>query len=129
MADKVGVKTKQKDNDQERVLDFDVDYGDTLEISTERYGAKLIHDYFFNTARLRVQGIVRRMLQLGKTDAEALEAAKNWVPGEISRGTGGKSEISKLADRVKSGKMSKEELIALLSAELEEEEDEEAPIE
>jgi len=128
MADKIGVKTVEKATEtnpggQERTLDFDVDYGDTLEISIERYGEKLVHDYFFNTARLRVQGIARRMLQMGRGDAEVLEAVDKWVPGEISRGTGGKSEIAKLAERVKSGKMSKEELIALLSAELEEEDD------
>ena len=120
---KVQVTCKEKETGTPRGVTFDVDYGEDLAAATEKYGDKVIFDYFLNTARLKVQGVARAKLTAGGTDEEAIAAGEAFVPGTIVRQSGGGSAIKKLVGQVKAGKMSRQELIDLLSKELEEEDE------
>lgn len=124
----ISVKTNVTDEESgqtiTREVAFEQDFGSDLKEALEKHGEDLVYNYFRQQAVLRVQGAVRGALQQGKTDEEAIAIGENFELGVSQRAPGGSGAIKKLAEQVKSGRLSRDELMALLSQAMESDEDE-----
>lgn len=122
----ITVKTVQKGADgapdTPRQVSFEKDFGGSLASCIEEHGEELVLQYFEQQAILRTQGVVRTALKNGQSDAEAIAAGESYKLGQITR-TGGTAGIKNLAKLVKSGKMDRDTLLAMLTEAMEEDEE------
>ena len=129
----ITVKTQQKNEDGSqtpRELTFEKDVAENLKAAIEEHGEGLVYNYFFNTAVLRIQGVARTAMQKGQSDEAVTEKVAAYRLGVVTRTPGGGSSMKSLLNKVKSGAMSREDLIAMITKELDaaaesDEEDEE----
>ena len=111
----VSIEVKSPKTD--RSVSFERDFGDTLEKAAEMFGAEVVHSIFVAQAIIRAQGAARTTLDNGDNSAEqAIESGQSYTPGVARRGGGKKKAdpFDLLADKVKSGEISQEDLLAEL---------------
>ena len=112
----VSIEVKSPKTD--RSVSFERDFGDTLDKAAEMFGAEVVHSIFVAQAIIRAQGAARTTLDNGDNSAEqAIESGQSYTPGVARRGGGGKKKADPfdlLADKVKSGELSQEDLLAEL---------------
>jgi hypothetical protein len=112
----VSIEVKSPKTD--RSVSFERDFGDTLDKAAEMFGAEVVHSIFVAQAIIRAQGAARTTLDNGDNSSEqAVESGQTYTPGVARRGGGGKKKADPfdlLADKVKSGELSQEDLLAEL---------------
>ena len=112
----VSIEVKSPKTD--RSVSFERDFGDTLDKAAEMFGADVVHSIFVAQAIIRAQGAARTTLDNGDNSAaQAVESGQTYTPGVARRGGGGKKKADPfdlLADKVKSGELSQEDLLAEL---------------
>jgi hypothetical protein len=103
-----------------RSIEFSRDFGDSLEQSAEMFGAEIVHGIFVSQAVIRSQSAARALLDKEDMSAEqAIEAGGTYTPGAARKAAGSKKDpVAILAGKVKSGELSREDLLALLEAKL-----------
>ena len=103
-----------------REITFDHNFGSTLEEAVEKFGAEGVHSVFAAQATIRAQGAARSVLDKDDKSAEdALNAGTTYVPGVVRRSGRAKSDpVDVLANKVKSGEVSMEDLMAELQKRL-----------
>jgi len=119
--------TSKKTN---RSVSFEKNFGETLDEAVELFGSEVVFTMFEALAVIRCQAAARGALNdPEKSEDQAVEAGLGYKPGVVRRtGSGGASAMSKVLEAVKSGKLSKEQVLEFLqslqSAQEEEELDE-----
>ena len=111
----VSIEVKSPKTD--RSVSFERDFGDTLEKAAEMFGADVVHSIFVAQAVIRAQGAARTTLDNGDNSSEqAAESGQSYTPGVARRGGGKKKAdpFDQLAEKVKSGEISQEDLLAEL---------------
>ena len=111
----VSIEVKSPKTD--RSVSFERDFGDTLEKAAEMFGADVVHSIFVAQAVIRAQGAARTTLDNGDNSSEqAVESGQSYTPGVARRGGGKKKAdpFDQLAEKVKSGEISQEDLLAEL---------------
>lgn len=94
--------------DGEHSIEFDYDFGDSLEQAVERFGAEIVWAHTLRSLTIAVQGAARGMMKSGKSKDEILDAMSKWKPGTPREV---KSNEEKMRDLV--AKMTPEQLEAL----------------
>ena len=115
----VSIEVKSPKTD--RSISFERDFGDTLEKAAEMFGADVVHSIFVAQAVIRAQGAARTTLDNGDNSSEqAVESGQSYTPGVARRGGGKKKAdpFDQLAEKVKSGEISQEDLLAELTKRL-----------
>ena len=104
-----------------KTAEFERDFGVNLEAAVALFGADAVHAGFVNDADTTCKNIARQHMDKGKTVDEAIAAAMAWVPGvKRSRAAGPKKDtLAKYAERIKSGAISLDDLLAELKTKLE----------
>ena len=100
-----------------RSVTFIRDFGKDLDASIQAFGAEVVHSNFLGMVTIKAQAAARGILNNSvKSPDDAIKAGEGYTPGIVRRGGGGKKKdpMDVLADRVKSGKASAEELMAEL---------------
>jgi hypothetical protein len=112
----VSIEVKSPKTD--RSIEFERDFGDSLEKASEMFGADVVHSIFVAQAIIRAQGAARTTLDNSDNSTDiAMEAGKSYTPGVARRGGGGKKKEDPydiLAKKVMSGEISQEDLMAEL---------------
>lgn len=105
----ISVESKKTD----RSMEFEKNLGADLDEAVALYSSEVVYDYYKRYAKIRAQGAVRSVLNDPENTIEdAQKTAEEFTPGVISRRTGGGSKknlFKEIAERVKSGEISKEE--------------------
>ncbi len=96
--------------DGEHSIEFDYDFGETIEAAVEKFGADVVASHAFRSLTIAAQGAARGMMKSGKSKEEILTAMASWKPGE-PRQT--KSKDEKMAELIAS--MTPEQLEKLQS--------------
>jgi hypothetical protein len=94
--------------DGEHSIEFDYDFGDSLDQAVERFGAEIVWAHTLRSLTIAVQGAARGMMKSGKSREEILDAMSKWKPGEPRQV---KSNDEKMAELV--AKMTPAQLEAL----------------
>lgn len=99
-----------------REVQFDVDYGGTLEESVEKYGEKIVHGLFLSQCVIRAAGSVRPKLgtrneagEFQYTDEQCIEFGKSYVPKLVTINK--KDPLEAITKMVAQGKMTQADLI------------------
>jgi len=106
-----------------REVSFVRDFGSTIEESVELFGSEVVHSIFQAQATIRAQGAARSVLDKDdKSPDEAVKAGETYTPGVVRKGGGSKKDPFKvLAEKMISGQISKDEIMAELEKRLTEE--------
>lgn len=105
----------------DRSVSFVRNWGKDLEEAVQMFGAEVVHSIFVSQATIRAQGAARTVLDKDENGAEAaVQAGLSYTPGVQRKGGGGKKKdpFAVLADQIKSGKLSQEDLMAELQRRL-----------
>lgn len=94
--------------DGEHSIEFDYDFGDSIEAAIEKFGRDIVTSHLFRSLTIAAQGAARGMMKSGKSKDEITAAMAKWKPGE-PRQT--KTKEEKMRELVAS--MSPEQLEAL----------------
>lgn len=99
-----------------REVTYSRSFGKDLEEAVSMFGAEVVHSIFQSQAIIRSQGAARTALKSGLKDDEAVAAGLAYTPGVQRKGGGRKAAdpVAAIAAKVKSGEMTKEELLALV---------------
>jgi len=110
-----------------RSVSFTKDFPSNLAEAQDVFGDELVFNIFKTQAVIKTQAAVRRVLDMSdeegnptKTDSEAIGAGINYTPSLTKGGGSRKSPIDKLVERVNSGAISKEALLAEIKSRLKE---------
>lgn len=98
----------------DRSVAFVRNFGATIEESVEMFGAEVVHSVFTAQAIIRAQGAARTVLDKGENGGEqAVEAGLAYTPGVVRRSAGGgkKDPFNVLAEKMKSGTLTEEQLL------------------
>lgn len=89
-------------------VDFDYDFGDSLEETIEKFGESVVHKFAIRGFTIAAQGTARGLMKSGKSHAEIVEHMKTWKPDEPR-------QVKSKEERVKEllGKMTPEQREAL----------------
>jgi len=100
-----------------RAIEVDYDFGTNLEEAVSLYGEAAVFSLYQAKAEIIIQDICRRMLSAGKTDEEIKTFIAGYKLGVQQRRKGGtrKTVEQKLLDEIQGGKMSAEDVKALIS--------------
>ena len=94
-------------------------FGANLQEALEKFGEEVVFTTFVRMATINLQAIVRGVLDRGGSADDAVAAAAAWTPGVSRRAPGVKKDpIKQAAEAIKTGKMSKDDVIAALEAAL-----------
>lgn len=100
-------------------VEFEKAFGADLNESVSLYGGDVVYGIFHRQAIIQCQGRVRAVLNKEDSTLEdAIAAGENFTPGIKVARASGESLIKKMAKDVASGKISKEDLVAQLEAQL-----------
>ena len=102
----------------DRTVQFEKNFGSTVEEALELYGEKVVFSNFRQQVIIKCQAKVRQLLDKGGSVEDAVTAGENYVPGIITRAKVAKDPIQDLARKVASGELSQEDLIAQLEAQV-----------
>lgn len=94
--------------DGEHSIEFDYDFGDTIEAAIEKFGRDIVQSHLFRSLTIAAQGAARGMMKSGKEKQAILDAMAKWKPGEPRQM---KTKEEKMRELVAS--MSPEQLEAL----------------
>ena len=112
------VEITAKSPKTDREVTFKRNFGATLEEAVQMFGAEVVHSVFAAQAVIRAQGAARTALDNVENSTEvALKAGESYTPGVVRRGGGGgkKDPFVVLAERMKSGELTQEQLMAELA--------------
>lgn len=101
-------KIEAKTKDGDHAIEFDYDFGDSLDAAIQLFGAEIVWAHTLRSLTIAVQGAARGMMKSGKSKEEILEAMAKWKPGTPREV---KSAEEKMATLV--SKMTPEQLKAL----------------
>ena len=104
-----------------RQITFKRSFGKNLEEAVGAYGAEVVFSIFVAMATIKAQAAARGALDSSdRSPADAIAAGESYTPGIIHRGGGRtkKDPVDILADRVRSGKMSLQEITAMLKEQI-----------
>lgn len=102
-----------------RKISFAKDLGTSLEDAVDKFGAQVVFNLFRSAAVIKCQAPTRATLDNEeKSEDDAIEVGQNWKPGIVAVRKGGakKDPIAALAEKVKSGELTMEQLTALIAA-------------
>lgn len=114
-TDVIEVKSQKSD----RTVEFEKSFGDSLQDAINLYGEEVVFTIFRQQAIIKCQAKVRNILDKGGKVEDAIAAGQNYAPGVVTRTRIAADPFAQLANKVKTGKMTKEELRAQLEAQLE----------
>lgn len=105
----INVQSKKTD----RSITFTRNFGQDLEEASSLFGAEVVHSVFTAQAIIRAQGAARTVLDNGDNGPEqAISSGEAYTPGVVRRtGKAKKDPFDALAERVKSGDLTQEELM------------------
>jgi hypothetical protein len=112
------VEITAKSPKTDREVTFKRNFGATLEEAVQMFGAEVVHSVFAAQAVIRAQGAARTSLDKFDTSTDdAIKAGESYTPGVVRRGGGGskKDPFVVLAERMKSGELTQEQLMAELA--------------
>ncbi len=75
------IKASKKIDGEDRAAAIAYDFGDTLKIAVEKFGADVVFTNFKRTATITAQAAIRRMLEASKSEEEIASAMATWMPG------------------------------------------------
>ena len=120
---KVSVASKKTD----REVEFERNFGSTLDEAAEMFGADVVLSVFQAQAVIRAQGAARSVLDAKSEDGSAthstqaaIDAGLSYTPGVSRRKTGTKKDpVQQLTNLVAQGELSIEDIVAQLQAQAE----------
>tara|TARA_R100000900_G_scaffold121927_1_gene96458 strand:- start:15 stop:377 length:363 start_codon:yes stop_codon:yes gene_type:complete len=103
-----------------REVEFVRDFGSSIEEAVELFGADVVLSTFVSQATIRAQGAARTVLNSDDKSAdEAIKAGETYTPGVVRKGGGSKKDPFKLlAEKMVSGQLSKDDIMAELEKRL-----------
>lgn len=81
-------------------VDFDYDFGDSLEAAVEKFGADIVWAYTLRGLTIAAQGAARGMIKSNKSKDEILTAMKTWKPGEPRQTKSPEERVRALLDKL-----------------------------
>ena len=91
------------------------DFGDNLQAAIQLFGEEEIHAIFKQQAVIKCQARMRGILDKGGSEEEAVAAGENYVPCIVTRRAAvSKDPVAQLAQKVKAGDMTVEDLQNML---------------
>lgn len=101
----------------QRSVSFEKNFGENLEEARELFGDDVVFSMFEALAVIRCQAAARGTLNNPeKSEDEAVESGLAYKPGVVRRSAGGQSAMTKVLEAVKSGKLSKDQVVEFLQS-------------
>jgi hypothetical protein len=104
----------------DRKVQFEKDLGSSIEDAVARFGEAVVFSNYHQQAVIKCQGRVRQILDKDGPIEDAIAAGENFVPGIASRTKVVKSPLKDMARKIADGEITPEELMAQLTAQVEE---------
>lgn len=93
-------KIKAQVTDPAAEVEFDYEFGDSLEKMIELFGKEIVTSYALRGLTIAAQGAARGLIRGGKSGAEIVEAMKTWKPGEPRVTKSPEEKVKALLDRM-----------------------------
>ena len=84
-----------------RSVNFDYEFGDTLQATLDLFGEKIVHDYALRGLVVAAQGRARGLLKAGKISEDEIRAEMaKWKPGEARVVKSAAEKIRELSEKL-----------------------------
>jgi len=75
------ITATKKIGDVEKEAAIAFDFGGNLEVATQKFGAEVVYANFVRSAVITAQAAIRRLLTMGKNQADIAAKMASWKPG------------------------------------------------
>jgi len=87
------MNVKATKNGRSATVEFE--FGATIEEAQELFGTEPVYKAYIEQVVIKLQGVMRRAIDAGKSDDEIAAIAAEWKPGAVTKGDGLSSMLRK----------------------------------